>query len=86
MMDEKNVMGKGETLGEKNEIGREKILNAKSGYGMLFLWILVLLGGIALIVLGPIFYSRQSIGGGLLGTSIALGVILFLFPLSACAG
>ena len=37
MMDEKNVMGKGETLGEKNEIGREKILNAKSGYGMLFL-------------------------------------------------
>ncbi len=86
MMDEKNVMGKGETLGEKNEIGREKILNAKSGYGMLFLWILVLLGGIALIVLGPIFYSRQSIGGGLLGTSIALGVILIFVSIICMCG
>ena len=71
---------------EKNQIENEKVLKAKNGYGMLFLWILGILAGIALMVAGPVLYSYEKVNGGVLGTAIVLGIVLMLVSIIGLCG
>ena len=71
---------------EKNQIENEKVLKAKNGYGMLFLWILGILAGIALMVAGPVLYSYEKVNGGVLGTAIVLEIVLMLVSIIGLCG
>ena len=59
----------------KEKIQEEKILHPASGYAMMFIGIVGMLLGIALMVLGPIFGSLSG-SGFLIGVGITLGIIV----------
>lgn len=59
---------------EEKKLIEEKLLTAKSGMAMMLLSFLVMILGVALCVLGPIYGS----GAAVLALSIILGVVLFI--------
>lgn len=59
----------------KEKIHEEKILHPASGYAMLFVGLVGVLIGVALMILGPILGSPNG-NGWLIGGGIALGVII----------
>lgn len=71
---------------ERSGIEEEKILRAQNGYVMLFIWILGILAGIGLMILGPVLYTYGEENGLLLGLFIGAGILLVFISIVCLCG
>lgn len=67
---------------EKSGIQEERIMDRKNGFAMLFLWIVVMLAGIAAVVGAAVL----DVSPGLLGAAVVLGIILFIISIVGMCG
>ncbi|MCU6746172.1 MULTISPECIES: SPFH domain-containing protein [Lachnospiraceae] len=72
--------------GEEKQVGKEKAVKAKNGYGMLLLWILGMIISIGLMIAGPLLYSYEKVNGGIMGTVLMLGIALLLISIIGLCG
>ena len=73
---------------EERQIVEEKVLHAKNGFAMLFLWLIVLVGSIAVMIAAPVIYSggESVISAGLLTVLEIIGTILVIVAIIGFCG
>lgn len=73
---------------EEKQVVEEKVLCAKNGFAMLFLGLVILVAGIALMIAAPVAYSGgvAFVSGGLVAAAEIIGTVLLIVSIIEFCG